>query len=79
MLLDEKRNFRQKISARVHQNKIKGHKKIMSCESGFKIQQPKKIFRKQQANRALVMACLQNYQDNCCLQLFTEFIQTKKR
>ena len=51
----------------------------MSCESGFKIQLTKKIFRKQQANRALVMACLQNYRDNCCLQLFTEFIQTKKR
>ena len=51
----------------------------MSYESGFKIQLTKKTFRKQQANRTLVMACLQNYRDNCCLQLFTEFIQTKKR
>ena len=60
MPLDEKCNFRQKISARVHQNKIKGHEKIMSYESGFKIQPTKKIFQKQQANRTLVMACLQN-------------------
>ena len=47
MPLDEKWNFKQKISARVNQNKFNGHKKIMSCESGFKIRPTKNIFRKQ--------------------------------
>ena len=71
-----KSNFQKKISARVNQKKIESSSKEYVTKTQFKFRPTKNIFQQLWANKSLVMACLQNCENNYRSPLFVEFIQT---